>query len=96
VPLIENAFKFASFRIQKPAISISITSEKGIITLEISNYYDNIPDSEKQFSGFGISNLRKRLELIYPGRHTFYTEAGELRYNVKLIVNTNEDQMYSN
>jgi signal transduction histidine kinase len=94
-PLIENAFKFASFRIQKPAISISLASEKGIIIFEISNYYDNIPDSEKQFSGFGISNLRKRLELIYPGRHTFHTEAGELRYNVKLIIDTNADQMYS-
>ena len=95
VPLLENAFKFASFRIQKPAISISITSGKGIITLEISNYYDNIPDSESRFSGFGISNFRRRLELIYPGRHTFLAEAGELMYNVKLIIDTNEDQMYS-
>ena len=33
VPLIENAFKFASFRIQKPGISISVAADKGIVTL---------------------------------------------------------------
>jgi two-component system, LytTR family, sensor kinase len=95
VPLIENAFKFASFRLQKPGISISVTSENGIVTFEIGNYYDNIPDSEKRFSGFGISNLTKRLELTYPGRYSFQTEAGDLHYNVKLVINTNADQMYS-
>jgi two-component system LytT family sensor kinase len=94
VPLIENAFKFATFRLQKPGISISVKSQNGIVALEIGNYYDNNPDSEKQFSGFGLSNLRKRLELIYPGRHTFHTEAGEFRYNVKLTIDTNADQMY--
>ena len=96
VPLIENAFKYASFRIQKPGISISVTSEKGIVTFETGNYFDNITDSEKRFSGFGISNLTKRLELIYPGRYTFQKEAGDRYYNVKLIIDTNADQMYSN
>jgi len=95
MPLIENAFKFASFRIQKPGIRISVKSENGIISLETGNYNDNILNSEKQFSGFGLSNLRKRLELIYPGRHTFHTEAGEFRYDVKLSIDTNADQMYS-
>ena len=95
VPLIENAFKFASFRIQKPGISISVSADKGIVTLEIRNYYDPVADTEKKFSGFGLTNLRKRLELIYPGRHSFQTEAGERRYNVKLTIDTNADQMYS-
>jgi two-component system, LytTR family, sensor kinase len=91
VPLIENALKFASFRNQKPAISVCITSENGIVALEVWNYYDKIPDTEKPYSGFGISSLRKRLELTYPGRYSFHTEAGEIRYNVKLTVNTNAD-----
>jgi LytS/YehU family sensor histidine kinase len=95
VPLIENAFKYASFRLQKPGINISLTSEKGIVTFETGNYFDNITDSEKRFSGFGIYNLTKRLELIYPGRYTFQKEAGDRYYNVKLIIDTNADQMYS-
>ena len=95
VPLIENAFKYASFRLQKPGINISVKSENGIVAFEIGNYYDNIRDSQKQFSGFGLSNLRKRLELIYPGRYTFNAEYDDFRYNVKLSIDTNADQMYS-
>jgi two-component system, LytTR family, sensor kinase len=91
VPLIENAFKFAIFRIQKPGISIAIASENGIVTFETWNYYDKIPDTKKSYSGFGISNLRKRLELIYPGKHYFQSEAGEFKYYVKLTVDTNAD-----
>jgi two-component system, LytTR family, sensor kinase len=91
VPLIENAFKFASFRNQKPAIQINLLSDSGIITLEISNSYENNEETETSFSGFGIANLKRRLELIYPGRHELVTERGEMRYYSKLTIDTNAD-----
>lgn len=91
VPLIENAFKFATFRDQQPAIQILISSDKGFITFEISNYYERKHDTETSFSGFGISNLRKRLELTYPGKYQLVIEPGEIKYYVKLSVDTNEN-----
>lgn len=97
VPLLENAFKYASYRNQKPAVVISLSSENGTVIFEISNYYDNIPKGlEKKNSGFGIINLKKRLELIYPARHQLIIESGESLYHVKLTIDTNANQLYSN
>jgi two-component system, LytTR family, sensor kinase len=90
VPLIENAFKFASYRISKPCVDIKLFSEKGVATFDISNYYENNSDSSKvTHSGFGIINLKKRLDLTYPRKHQLIIDPGESLYHVKLSIDTN-------
>jgi two-component system, LytTR family, sensor kinase len=92
IPLIENAFKFASFRHRKPSVRIILQSDNGIVTLEISNYYETeMLQGKKADSGYGIVNLRKRLDLIYPDRHLLIIEPVESKYNVKLTIDTNAD-----
>jgi two-component system, LytTR family, sensor kinase len=90
IPLIENAFKYASYRNQKPAVKINLLSDNGIVTLEISNYFESIKDrTQASDSGYGIVNLKKRLELTYPQRHQLIIEHGENTYYVKLAIDTN-------
>jgi hypothetical protein len=63
-----------------------------MIVFEISNYFDNtfkIPQSDH--SGYGIINLKKRLELAYPGKYQLIIEPGVSLYNVKLTIDTNAD-----
>ena len=92
VPLIENAFKYASFRSKKPYVDIRLNSSDGIVIFEASNYYENkINDSGSDHSGFGIMNLRKRLELVYPGKHQIDIEHGDMLYHTKLTIDTNDD-----
>lgn len=92
VPLIENAFKFACYRNQSPSVQINITSDNGVIVLETWNYFDNnLPPSEPSYSGSGITNLRKRLDMTYPGKHQLITEPGEMRFHVKLKIDTGAD-----
>lgn len=92
VPLIENAFKFASFQANKPCVDIKLSSKNGIVVFEISNFFEkNRNVSNTGQSGYGIINLRKRLDLSYPGNYQLITEQGELLYHVKLIINTNAD-----
>lgn len=92
VPLIENAFKFASYRSKKPCVDIHLSSEKGIVSFEISNYFElNSNKSESADSGFGLLNLRRRLNIIYPGKHLLIIDQGESLFNVKLIIDTNAD-----
>jgi two-component system, LytTR family, sensor kinase len=92
IPLIENAFKFVRFRNMKPALSISLSSEKGIIVFEISNYYDKDQAlNGNTHSGFGISNLKRRLELMYPENHQLNITSNDQQYHVKLTINTNGD-----
>jgi two-component system, LytTR family, sensor kinase len=97
VPLIENAFKFASFRNKKPGVDIHLGTNNGIVTFEISNFYEtNSNNSESGHSGYGILNLKKRLELTYPEKHQLLIVPGESQYYVKLTINANADQLYSN
>jgi LytS/YehU family sensor histidine kinase len=97
VPLIENSFKYASFRTNKPCVDIRLSSVNGLIVFEASNFCDNKSiDSSSDHSGYGIINLKKRLDLIYPGRYQLLIEPGEILYHTKLTINTNADQMYSN
>jgi hypothetical protein len=92
VPLIENAFKFASFKRSKPAIDIHLKSQEGFVTFQISNNYEIYSNnSESAHSGYGLENLKKRLDLTYQGKHQLIIEPGDFIYHVKLIINTNED-----
>jgi hypothetical protein len=92
VPLIENAFKFASYRTKKPCVDIHLSSEKGTVSFEISNYFEiNSNKSESADSGFGLLNLRRRLNIIYPGKHLLIIDQEESLFNVKLIIDTNAD-----
>jgi two-component system, LytTR family, sensor kinase len=92
VPLIENCFKYATYKPQKPSVDISLSSDRGKIDMDISNFYDNHsrPD-ETGHSGFGLINLRKRLDLTYPGKYTFSVDSDDFLYHVKLTIDTNAD-----
>jgi two-component system, LytTR family, sensor kinase len=90
VPLIENSFKFASFRNEKPGIDMYLSSEKGIVVFNVSNFYNiysNNPDNSH--SGYGIVNLKKRLELAYPEKHKLIIEQVDSLYHVELTIDTN-------
>jgi two-component system, LytTR family, sensor kinase len=92
VPLIENAFKFATFRTKKPSVDISLSSGGGIVVFEISNYYENRAVAlGNEHSGYGIINLKKRLDLTYNGKYQLNIEPGEIMYHAKLTINTNAD-----
>jgi sensor histidine kinase YesM len=96
-PLIENAFKFASYRNKKPSIDIRLTSAGGIITFSASNYFESTPASaDKGYSGTGIVNLRRRLDLTYPERYKLEIHNAEPIYTVILTIDTNADTLHSN
>jgi sensor histidine kinase YesM len=97
IPLVENAFKFGRFRDIKPSLEINLSSEKGIIVFEISNYFDKDtginPDGH---SGMGIANLKKRLGLVYPEKHHLTISDDNQQFRVNLTIDTNEDQLRGN
>jgi sensor histidine kinase YesM len=74
MPLIENAFKYACTDTEKSFISISVEAlENEPIRLKIQNaiIFDANQKKDHEHSGLGIQNVSKRLELIYPDKHTF-------------------------
>jgi sensor histidine kinase YesM len=86
IPFVENAFKHAD-RDHHPGISILLRCEQRGIWFEVSNYRQKeVQKVEKPFSGIGLDNLRRRLELIYPGKHILTISKDDDQFTVKLKI----------
>lgn len=71
-PLIENAFKYGlASGLDCYHLSIDFKASEKQLTLVCKNEFRPFPKKGK--GGLGLENLRKRLELIYPGKHAFVT-----------------------
>ncbi|HEY8398358.1 MAG TPA: histidine kinase [Flavihumibacter sp.] len=71
LPLVENAFKHGTGKtIDMPWINIQLHIDNNLLTLNISNSKSDHSENHPEQSGkIGVENLKKRLELIYPGQH---------------------------
>jgi LytS/YehU family sensor histidine kinase len=86
IPFVENAFKHAG-KENIPAITVSLFTDLRHIRFEVSNYkQSDIQVIEKPFSGVGIENIRRRLELIYPGRHHLEIKEENNQFKVTLEI----------
>jgi two-component system LytT family sensor kinase len=68
IPMVENAFKHGIGLVKDPIILIDIVEKDERLTMTVKNKYSPlIRRQEGKPSGIGLNNLKKRLELIYPG-----------------------------
>ena len=88
VVLIENAFKFVSnFSDRENKICIHLTVKEGILLCTISNTKEVQPvNSTKKTNGIGIANLKRRLELLYPGHYAFTIKNENEFYETNLTI----------
>lgn len=88
-PFVENAFKHGiSFR--NPSwIYITLTLDAQKLYFKVHNSLhpkNEIDYLESENNGIGLENVKKRLELIYPNRHTLDIQASDNDYFVSLIL----------
>lgn len=88
IAFIENAFKHgAKARDTNPYIHIRFDlgrSDRVLFTIE--NNID--PRAQRPAGGgIGLENVKKRLELLYPDRHTLTIDEDQRSYRVQLIIN---------
>lgn len=71
LPLIENCFKHGTSQmLEQPWISLHIAIRGRQLQMKLLN--GKPPQSNKtSTTGIGLENVRKRLELLYPGKHEF-------------------------
>lgn len=71
LPLVENAFKYVGGQYR---IEIEGKLEGDSLLFTVSNSIpENIPMPVKASSGIGLENLKRRLELLYPGKSVLTT-----------------------
>jgi len=87
ITLLENAFKHGvSNNAENSWVKVNITVEPNRCIYTVEN--SRLPEKEQHEgkSGIGLQNLRRRLELSYPDRHTLQVEETPEKYHVQLSL----------
>lgn len=84
IPFVENAFKHISNHTDAVNfVHICMKKENDQLVFRVENSKDNSTSTETR-GGIGLANVRRRLELIYPGRHTLHIQNNSSIYTVQL------------
>ena len=89
LPFIENAFKHGLLDNAHPLI-IKFSCRDNELLFECKNNSDS-SRSNNLDSGFGLSNIIKRLDLMYPSKYNLTIENKETIYSVSLTLRINEN-----
>ncbi|HVU94233.1 MAG TPA: histidine kinase [Puia sp.] len=91
LPLVENCFKHGTSQMMdQPWVSIEAEVDGGRLAVKLIN--GKLPGGELFSEGIGLTNVRKRLDLLYPDRHelSILSEPDLFIVNLKLeLVNIN-------
>ncbi len=86
IPFVEDAFRHTS-KNHQPAIIITLVAAEQAVTLEISGH---LRKGQQVIAEEGaeptMANIRRRLDLLYPGKHQLTVTEEEGRYKVCLIL----------
>ncbi|HET9056775.1 MAG TPA: histidine kinase [Chitinophagaceae bacterium] len=84
IPFVENAFKYVSdSHTHENIIKISALKKGKSFHFSCINTFD---ETNLKDTGLGITNTKRRLELIYPGRHNLLINTSHLFFTVQLTI----------
>ena len=87
IPFVENSFKHGSSKmLEKAWINIEIDIQIDHVNFSISNSKPDESHPLNGLNGIGLANVRKRLQLLYPGQHTLATHSDEYSYQANLTL----------
>lgn len=87
VPFVENAFKHGDFR--NKGFDMKISDEDRILRFYLLNYKrEKMKDT---LSGIGIENVRKRLDILYPGKYLLEIKSSETEFIVDLKIDLGDE-----
>ena len=88
IPFVENSFKHG-IKGETGDSYVDVKMEVGsdFVDFTCCNNLGEIDDVEqKKYGGIGLENVKKRLELIYPGRYLLELNESEMDYRVRLKI----------
>lgn len=87
IPFVENSFKHgASKMITQPWIKLNLSVENNRLDFSIINSKPSNIESPMTKGNIGLKNVRKRLELLYPGTHELNIVSEPDNYAVHLSL----------
>jgi two-component sensor histidine kinase len=87
IPFVENAFKHGISYQGGSDILIRLNAADHLLTFIVENHIATHQDnSVEQGSGIGLKNVKRRLELLYPGKHELQIHDNGDQYKINLEI----------
>ena len=83
LPFVENAFKHGNLKALQPLFIHCSTTDR---TLHFSVKNIKATRQKDAAGGVGLNNIRRRLELLYPNRHSLKIDNGEQDFTINLQI----------
>lgn len=89
IPVVENAFKHGVSYREDSFIEIEMKTKGDELVFRTRNsMVSGNGDKPEEHMGIGLDNVRKRLNLLFPGTHKLRIEPGPHDFQVEIILNT--------
>ena len=85
IPFVENAFKHGG-QCRQPEILISLSVENNELYFKVKNKFGDDQAIKDKTSGIGLANVRRRLELLYPGKHELKIDRQHGYFTIELYI----------
>jgi LytS/YehU family sensor histidine kinase len=87
IPFVENSFKHGTSRtLTHPWVKVDINIEDHSLEFKISNNKPERGDETAIKKGIGLNNVKKRLQLLYPGSFSLNIIDNEMSYDVSMKI----------
>jgi len=87
IPFVENAFKHISHhKNQLNFVRLDMSMDNVTLHFAIENSKEALEQTTDKHAGIGLNNVKRRLELLYPGKHQLTIINGTDTFNVNLAI----------
>ncbi len=88
IPFVENAFKYGVLIGQPWQIDMDVALVDKLVVFRCENKnYSHIKKMDDNTNGIGLENVKRRLDLLYPGKYELAINSDEDKYVVELKIN---------
>ena len=94
IPFVENAFKYGVSTKENSKLLFELKTDAEKIYFNATNDKITYDKGHENNTGIGLKNTKRRLELLYPGKHTLNVLQQDKQFIVNLILESNA--LYSN
>jgi two-component system, LytTR family, sensor kinase len=94
IPFIENSFKHWIMDDPEAYIQISLRNAANQLVFCVENTKPRQPLPPHAESGIGLENVRKRMDLIYPGKYSLIIQDQITIFKIELKIDLYENQVH--
>lgn len=93
IPLLENTYKHSPANLENGSIKVYVSVNDNLLLFSFQNPIGNkIDNLLEEPGGIGLTNVQKRLHLLYPDRHMLNIDKTDTQFRVDLTIKVKRNE----